>query len=259
MRRSGLTFPSVSRIVTELLEAGMLREGAKRRGGKGKPPMDLTIDPNHGYSVGIYLDGDQANGRFVNALGEPLKGVSLSATSLAGGISTALDESGFDPNKLVGVCLSAPSEVIRDDQRARLAVELGVSIFAETAIAASVQAERYFGIASELNSFLYFDAVRPELGAMVNHSVLAKPGTLEALLGMQQGESSAGSDKLPRAIKGAALLIQAEALIVSGLSAEEIEGLSGQVADVPVVPASAQAGDLTLAAASVPLYETLSK
>ena len=258
MRRSGLTFPSVSRIVTELLELGLLLEGAKRRGGMGKPPVDLTINPDHGYSLGIHLDGNQASGSLINALGKPLKSVSFSAASLSEGISRALDESGFAPDKLVGICLSTPSEVMKDDQRARLAAELGVPIFAEPAIAASVRAERYFGSASELNNFLYFDAVRLELGAMVNHTVLAQLGTLQALLGMQQGESSAGSDKLPRAIRGAAVLIQAQALIVSGLSAEDIEGLSRQVADLPVVPASAQAGDPTLAAASVPLYETLS-
>lgn len=256
MRQSGLSFPSVSRIVTEFLEAGMLQEGTTRRGNMGKPPMDLSVNPEHGYSLGVYVGGDDATGMFVNVLGEPLKHVGFSASSLPEELQHVFDESGLEPDKFLGICLTTSGDPVGDKELEHLSSALGIPVYAEPAIAASVRAERYFGSASQLSRFLFFDVQTLELGALVNSAVLAQPGTLAALLGVQRRAASPGSDGLPGALSGAAALVQAEALVVSGLSAADLETLSRQVTNLPVVPASAQAGDPAWAAATVPLDAT---
>jgi hypothetical protein len=53
MRRNHLTFPSVSRLVDDLIKRGLLREGLKRRGGMGKPPTELEVDEARALSVGM--------------------------------------------------------------------------------------------------------------------------------------------------------------------------------------------------------------
>ena len=52
VRLSGLTFPSVSRIVGELIERGLVAEKRQRRGGMGKPPTELEMSPRSAFSVG---------------------------------------------------------------------------------------------------------------------------------------------------------------------------------------------------------------
>lgn len=138
MWKSGLTFPSVSRIAAELIAAGMLREGATRRGGKGKPPVDLAVDPDHSYGFGVYIDGNEATGRFVNALGESLKDVRFPTAALSEGIRSSLDESGLAPDEIIGVCLTTFGESLGQEDLERLSSDLGVSMSAEPAIAASV-------------------------------------------------------------------------------------------------------------------------
>ena len=102
---------------------------------------------------------------------------------------------------------------------------------------------------------MYFDARTLELGAVVNGTVLARPGTLAALLGVRQETATARSDVLPTVLSGAAVLVEAEALVASGLSAEDLESLNRAITELSVVPASAQAGNPALAAATVPLEE----
>ncbi len=221
----------------------------------GKPPKDLSVDAEHGYSLGIYLEGDTARGRFIDALGETLKEVDFPASALPEGIGKALGEGGMSPDRLIGVGLATLGDLIAEEDRQHLASQVGVPVFAVPAIAASLRAERYFGSGGQLGRFLYFDSTSLEVGALVNGTVLAQPGTLSNLLEAQQSKASTKTGVLPGVLKGAVSLVQAEALVVGGLSAEDLENLSSSIGDLPVVPASAQASDPALAAAAVPLGE----
>ena len=49
---------SVSRIVGELIERGLVAEKRQRRGGMGKPPTELELSPRSAFSVGLDLDRD---------------------------------------------------------------------------------------------------------------------------------------------------------------------------------------------------------
>jgi predicted NBD/HSP70 family sugar kinase len=71
-RSSGLTAPTVSRIVNDLLEHGFALETAQRRGSLGKPPVDLVINPDGAYAIGFNFDRDQLVGVLINLGGEVL-------------------------------------------------------------------------------------------------------------------------------------------------------------------------------------------
>lgn len=255
-RKSGLTFPSVSRLVADLLAAGMVKEGVSRRGGMGKPPIELSVVPDHSYALGVYLNGDAATGSLINALGESVKDINFPAACLSEGVRNALMDSELSLDRLIGVCLSTSAELVSDDKRERLSADLGVSVFAESAIACSVRAERYFGSGSQLDRILYFDALTLELGVLINGTVLTHPGTVKILLGVKRLKPSPKSDVLAGALKGVAALVQAEALVAGGLSAEDFVRFKGTVTDLLVVPGSPMASNPALAAASVPIYET---
>ena len=57
-RQSGLSAPTVSTIVDQLLERGILVEVATAPSNGGRPPVLLSIDPKAGYVIGIKLRGD---------------------------------------------------------------------------------------------------------------------------------------------------------------------------------------------------------
>ena len=71
-RSSGLTAPTVSRIVAELLEHGFALETSQRRGNLGKPPVELVVNPDGAYAIGFNFDRDQLVGLLINLGGEVL-------------------------------------------------------------------------------------------------------------------------------------------------------------------------------------------
>jgi predicted NBD/HSP70 family sugar kinase len=57
-RQSGLSAPTVSTIVSQLLERGIFIEVATAPSNGGRPPVLLDLDPKAGYVIGIKLRGD---------------------------------------------------------------------------------------------------------------------------------------------------------------------------------------------------------
>ena len=254
VRQTDLTFPTISRIVAELLEFNMLQGGALRRGGMGKPPTELSINPRHAYSLGVHLDGDEAQAVLINALGEQLMQESVSPGSLADQLVSILYGSGVTPDKFLGVGVSSAEGEVAEEQLGQVSDRFSQSIHAASMIAASVQAERYFGEARKLPSFLYFDGSQMEVGGMIGSTLLARSGTLEALLG---GADTSGNVIAP-ALRGAAALLQTETVVVGGVSGEDVEELRRSLAGLKVMEASGWASDPARAAASVPLHAAYS-
>lgn len=57
-RQSGLSAPTVSNIVGQLLDRGIFIEVAVAPSNGGRPPVLLSVDPKAGYVIGIKLRGD---------------------------------------------------------------------------------------------------------------------------------------------------------------------------------------------------------
>jgi hypothetical protein len=110
VRHLNLTFPSISRIVTELIEKGMVVEGERRTGGMGKPPIDLSINPNHANSTGVHLEGEHATASFMSALGERIEDHTFFREPLAEQLTSLLFRDGVTPDRLIGIGLTAADE-----------------------------------------------------------------------------------------------------------------------------------------------------
>lgn len=72
VRLSKLTFPSVSRIVGELIDRDLVEEKRQRRGGMGKPPTELELNPKSAFSIGLNLDYDEFSVALIDLSGEVL-------------------------------------------------------------------------------------------------------------------------------------------------------------------------------------------
>ncbi|MGH8027572.1 MAG: ROK family transcriptional regulator [Pseudoxanthomonas sp.] len=74
-KSTGLSLQSLTRIMQELLEAGLVSEVARRRGGRGQPAIEMTLRPERLMTTGLVLQhdridcllGDVAGGTFRRA------------------------------------------------------------------------------------------------------------------------------------------------------------------------------------------------
>lgn len=72
VRISDLTFPSISRMVAELLDLGLVQETSQRRGGMGKPPTELVLVPETACALGLTLTDTHAVAVVIDAVGAVL-------------------------------------------------------------------------------------------------------------------------------------------------------------------------------------------
>lgn len=72
-RSTHLATPTVYRLTGELLRLGLVREGALRRGGLGKPPLELSVNPEGAYSIGFNFDRDRLVGVLTDLTGTVLE------------------------------------------------------------------------------------------------------------------------------------------------------------------------------------------
>ena len=69
-RFSGLTPQAIRNIVEDLIRAELIRETGRRHGGRGQPQIDMEINPDGGYSVGLHIEAGLARAIATNLLGE---------------------------------------------------------------------------------------------------------------------------------------------------------------------------------------------
>ncbi len=69
-RQTGLTKPTISNIVAELVEQELVVETSRRQGKLGgKPATDLEINPEGAFTIGLALGRDRLSGVLVNLAG----------------------------------------------------------------------------------------------------------------------------------------------------------------------------------------------
>lgn len=79
-RLTSLTAQTVSNIVTELQEEGMLLSHAAQKGGRGQPPVPLSINPDGGYSIGFHVEQHRIIGVLLDLSGKALARVTLAVS-----------------------------------------------------------------------------------------------------------------------------------------------------------------------------------
>ena len=116
-RSTHLAAPTVYRLTGELLRMGLLREGAVRRGGLGKPPLELSVNPEGAYSIGFNFDRDQLVGVLTDLTGTVLERhcFELAASGpetvfghIEGVTRAFLNHPGLAPERLMGIGVGIP-------------------------------------------------------------------------------------------------------------------------------------------------------
>ena len=175
VRLSGLTFPSVSRIIGELIGRGFVAEKRQRRGGMGKPPTELEVNPKSAFSVGLSLDRDRLSAVLIDLAGEVLAQhrVALqrfdpqTVLPLMVDVTESLLEGQDIPKRLllgIGVGLPAPTNdtaspgKFGDWESAAVTSALGhfgCPVLLENDAVAAAVGERWYGVGRTLKDFFF--------------------------------------------------------------------------------------------------------
>ncbi|MFD8491947.1 ROK family transcriptional regulator [Amycolatopsis sp. NPDC059657] len=106
--RSGLTQQAVSKIVPELLQAGLLDEQRQPAAGVGKPRTRLAIRPEARYALGVQIDRDEVQVVLVDLLGDEVAE------------TTAPLPAGFSPDEAIEAITDGAHRVSAGLDRAKL-------------------------------------------------------------------------------------------------------------------------------------------
>ncbi len=181
-RITGLTPQAVSNISAELVEAGLIREGERRRGRRGQPAAELSIDPCGGYAVGLNLGHQTLTGVLVDLTGAALAfegralpradaPIELLVGEMADLVETLMRRHGLPRERLWGVGCGLPGLVrdgiftvetfVADTPTINyplaqvLSRRLGLPVIAENDARAAAIGERLHGIGRQIQHFLY--------------------------------------------------------------------------------------------------------
>lgn len=126
-RRTKLTAMSISRLVDELIQRGLVQNSGRIEGSRGQN-IGVEIVRGAAYSVGIAVMTDtlslalmDLSGAVLSQTTQPLKSTSQSAViqKVIKAIDAMVREQGLEAGKLFGVCLSLSGYFIGDGKRVR--------------------------------------------------------------------------------------------------------------------------------------------
>ncbi len=177
-RTTGLTPPAVAGIVQDLLDARLVREAGRRKASRGQPPIEIEIDKDGGYAVGLRVEA----GRYDFVVADLVGGVveagrgamaEVSEAKLVGRIATLYErlaeKYGVDRSLGLGLVTPGPFDSVWPgtptpgavpalQTRAlveTLSTHLGIDVFLENDATAAALGERLNGVAREAADFFY--------------------------------------------------------------------------------------------------------
>lgn len=194
----GLTVQTVSTIVRELEEQGLILSAKEEPKGRGIPPSTLTINPEGGLSIGIHLTPLFIEAALVNLLGDVVESrqrIALNATpdeafALVEKMMAELKD-GLRGGRLLGAGLALPGPFDVEsmsfvgsttmagwknvDIGQRLADATGLPAFFENDMTAAALGEQLYGLGQQLSDYYYlFFSVG--LGGAMMHDGLVMRG-----------------------------------------------------------------------------------
>lgn len=176
-RLTALSSQTISNIVDELERAGLLRAEATQKGARGQPAVPYSIDPDGGYSIGLQLDHQLAVGVVTDLSGtvrarlerDVDRPTPAEAMPLLASMTDELARA-FRARLLgIGLAMPGPFDVegmtsvgptaLPGWQGFPVAAELerltGMPVTFENDATAAAIGERLYGVARNLNSFVY--------------------------------------------------------------------------------------------------------
>ena len=194
----GLTVQTVSTIVRELEEQGLILSAKEEPKGRGIPPSTLTIHPEGGLSIGIHLTPLFIEAALVNLLGDVVESRQRIALNATPDEAFALVEemmaelkNGLRGGRLLGAGLALPGPFDVEsmsfvgsttmagwknvDIGQRLADATGLPAFFENDMTAAALGEQLYGLGQQLSDYYYlFFSVG--LGGAMMHDGLVMRG-----------------------------------------------------------------------------------
>lgn len=126
VRKTGLSAQTVSVIVRDLVEQGVMREIGRRPVGRGRPRTLLELDGSSVHAVGLHIDPSQMSAVILNIRGETVASAvsdkvdpddGAATMDVAAGLITGLCErQGLTVQSLAGVAITTPGPLDRDAQ-----------------------------------------------------------------------------------------------------------------------------------------------
>ncbi len=178
-RQTGFTKPAIARIVDRLLDEGLIIEARRRHGLRGQPAIELEINPDAFFAIGINIDRDHLTILAVDAVGNvrarvhhekryvrPAEFMQLTADAISHFQRSRL----IDDAHLAGIGLAMPdwlgeisflgmpddySDWMEFDVRAALENLTQHPVFIENETNAAALAELDYGLGAESRSFFY--------------------------------------------------------------------------------------------------------
>lgn len=178
-RQTGFTKPAIARIVDRLLDEGLIIEARRRHGLRGQPAIELEINPDAFFAIGINIDRDHLTILAVDAVGNvrarvhhekryilPDEFMQLTADAISHFQRSRL----IDDAHLAGIGLAMPDwlgeidflgkpdnygEWMEFDVRAALENLTQHPVFIENETNAGALAELDYGLGAESRSFFY--------------------------------------------------------------------------------------------------------
>lgn len=176
---TGLTAPAITNITKRLLEDGLIREGGRRRQGRGQPAITLEVRNDTRHAIGLNIDRDYITIVVVDFAGKTLARLSKRiAFALPRDVQALyrakilglLDEAGVSPATLVGIGVAMPDDLSGVHLPGRpqdydawatcslpglLASPVDAPVFVENDATAAAIGEMQLGLGQRYSSFFY--------------------------------------------------------------------------------------------------------
>jgi len=182
-RRTQLTGQTISNLVRELIDSGLVYEAERRSEGRGAPSVALALNPDGAYAVGLDLDRDHLTGVLVDLAGEVRQRLFFEIDGatpdealemMAGAVDTLIERQGLSRSQVWGAGVGVPGPMhpapdgngyvvkpkafpgwhnVPLDRLLQERVRLPV-ILENNATAAAI-GERWYGMGREIRTFFY--------------------------------------------------------------------------------------------------------
>jgi predicted NBD/HSP70 family sugar kinase/biotin operon repressor len=181
-RRTGLTAQTISNLIRQLVDAGLVVETARATGSRGAPPIHLEVNPDAAFAVGLDLDTDHLTAILVDlsgavrarihheaALSSPTEALDLCVAST----EALVAQLGLPMERVWGLGVGIPgpmrpgpdgtylvsplafAEWDNVPLAEQLHARLGLPVFIENNATAAAVGEHWYGAGRHLSTFFY--------------------------------------------------------------------------------------------------------
>ncbi len=183
-RHTSLAGQTVSNLVKELIELGLVQELERRQEGRGAPSTMLSINPDGAYSIGLDFNRDHLTGVLVDLCGNVRRRAAVelelptpaeALELMVGMVEQLIAEQGLDRSAVCGVGIGIPGPMYHAEggkgylvnpksfagwNKIPLAdwlrTRLGLPVILENNATAAAMGERWYGAGQQIDTFFYF-------------------------------------------------------------------------------------------------------